>query len=195
LRRGHACAERLEAAKGIERWCSRGFALLHDCPQCMQLPLCSAGSHKARTKLNNRLQQGHCHSIEKRRYNNGSACCMQSAAVCSGRESFYFPLCALFRPLTLADYSGESMACWLFRDEALIYFLFSYSKITHKDKCIVFLVTHNWPEKAKPERYQWKKPEWNKAESIRQKEQARIFIYRIGLRQNTSTEQGRNFCQ
>jgi len=45
-------------------------------------------------------------------------------------------------------------------------------------------VTHNWPEKTKPERYQWKKPEWNKAESIRQKEQARIFIYRIGLSQN-----------
>jgi len=55
------------------------------------------------------------------------------------------------------------------------------------------MVTHNWPEKTKPERYQWKKPEWNKAESIRQKEQARIFIYRIGLRQNASTEQGRIF--
>jgi hypothetical protein len=60
---------------------------------------------------------------------------------------------------------------------------------------VKYAVTHNWPEKAKPERYQWKKPEWNKAESIRQKEQARIFIYRIGLRQNTSTEQGRNFYQ
>jgi hypothetical protein len=59
--------------------------------------------------------------------------------------------------------------------------------------CVKNYCTHNWPEKAKPERYQWKKPEWNKAESIRQKEQARIFIYRIGLRQNTSTEQGRNF--
>ena len=56
------------------------------------------------------------------------------------------------------------------------------------------MVTHNWPaEKTKPERYQWKKPEWNKGESIRQKEQARIFIYRIGLRQNASTEQARIF--
>jgi hypothetical protein len=62
-------------------------------------------------------------------------------------------------------------------------------------KCDISLpferVTHNCPEKAKPERYQWKKPEWNKAESIWQKEQARIFINRIGLRQNASTEQGR----
>ena len=57
------------------------------------------------------------------------------------------------------------------------------------------MVTHNWPEKTKPERYQWKKPEWNKAESIRQKEQARIINYRIGLRQNAPTEQGRNFYQ
>jgi hypothetical protein len=51
-------------------------------------------------------------------------------------------------------------------------------------------VTRNWAEKAKPERSQCKKPEWNKAESVRPKEQARIIIPRIGLRQNASSEQG-----
>jgi hypothetical protein len=68
-----------------------------------------------------------------------------------------------------------------------------YTKTLFRRRLIKFMVTHNWPEKTKPECYQWKKPEWNKAESIRQKEQARIFIYRIGLRQNASTEQGRIF--
>jgi hypothetical protein len=47
----------------------------------------------------------------------------------------------------------------------------------------------------KPERYQWKKPEWNKAEGVRPKEQARIIISRLGLRQNASSEQGRIFHQ
>jgi len=54
---------------------------------------------------------------------------------------------------------------------------------------------YNWPEKTKSERHQWKKPEWNEAESIRQKEQARIITNRIGLWQNATTEQGRIFYQ
>jgi hypothetical protein len=42
-----------------------------------------------------------------------------------------------------------------------------------QNKCnIIYTMTHNWAEKAKPERYQWKKPEWNKAESIRPKKQS-----------------------
>jgi hypothetical protein len=38
-------------------------------------------------------------------------------------------------------------------------------------------VAHNWAEEAKPERYQWKKPEWNKAESERPKEQEPELLF------------------